>query len=84
MKDRYGYMKVNQKNYDPSYQMGTEMKVRKVERDGKPQLQIEVRIWTLKGRLGNEKLYEEYGYINLEGDELAEFEAVLVDGKETK
>jgi hypothetical protein len=73
MKDRYGYETICQKNYTAKHNKNTEMKMRRVELEGKePEVQIGIQIRTLKGNNGNEKLYTEYGEITLKGEELAE------------
>jgi len=74
MKDRYGYITISQKNYDPKYRMGTEVSARRIEREGEEvHVEINVKIWTFKGKGNYEKLYTECGGITLKGEELAEF-----------
>ena len=71
MKDRYGYTTISQKNYDPKYRMGTDLKARRVELEGEePHVEIITTIWAFKG---NGKLYTEVGSTILKGAELAEF-----------
>lgn len=72
MKNQYGYTVINQKNYDPKFQMGTEVTARRTEREGEePRVEINVKIWAFKGK--NKNLYTECGGITLKGEELAEF-----------
>jgi len=70
MKDRYGYITISQKNYDPKYKTGAELKIRKIVNDGKPEIQIGMEVWTVKGK--DQRLYREHGYITLKDDQLAE------------
>lgn len=73
MKDRYGYETICQKNYTAKHNKNTEMKMRRVELEGKePEVQIEIQIRTLKSNGNTEKLFTEYGSITLKGEELAE------------
>jgi len=71
-KDRYGYITISQKNYDPKYQTGAELKIRKVMVDGKPEIQLGMEVWAVKGKGKNERIYREYGYINLKDEQLTE------------
>ena len=72
MKNRYGEITVSQKNYDPKYQTGAELRIRKVMVDGKPEIQLSMEVWTIKGKINNERVYKEYGYITLKDEQLAE------------
>lgn len=71
-KDRYGNITISQKNYDPKYQTGAELKIRKVMVDGKPEIQLGMEIWTVKGKGKIERIYREYGYITIKDEQLTE------------